>query len=196
MERERWQQIDQLLQSVLEREPAERAASPLPCGLRPPEQIAELVRMVLGNAESRKRLTQVRTDLIERHCVGCHSGFDIKPAMTATQKDEAALRFMLAQDAWVYPGMPDDLIKEIKLLAVHEGKKLKDAVAELLRQGLSAASGRSATVVKADKAMLKRRKALTQKFVTGEWGVELDGFEAARKADRLAAAEQAKAWRD
>ena len=63
--------------------------------------------MVLGNAESRKRLTQVRTDLIERRCAGCHADFDIKPAMTDAQKDEAALRFMLAQDAWVYPGMPE-----------------------------------------------------------------------------------------
>lgn len=90
----------------IDAEPAERAATPLPCGLRAPDQIAELVRMVLGNAVSRKRLTQVRTDLIERRCAGCHSGFDIKPAMTDAQKDEAALRFMLMQDAWVYPGMP------------------------------------------------------------------------------------------
>lgn len=91
----------------IDAEPAERAASPLPCGLRTPEQIAELVRMVLGNDASRKRLMQVRTELIERRCVGCHSGFDIKPAMTGAQKDEAALRFMLTQDAWIYPGAPD-----------------------------------------------------------------------------------------
>jgi len=90
----------------IDAEPAERAASPLLCGLRTPKQISDLVRMVLANAESRKRLTHVRTDLIERRCVGCHSGFDIKPAMTGAQKDEAALRFVLAQDAWVYPGMP------------------------------------------------------------------------------------------
>jgi hypothetical protein len=62
---------------------------------------------VLGNAESRKRLTEVRTDLIERRCLGCHSDFSIKPAMTGAQKDEAALRFMLTQDAWIYPGAPE-----------------------------------------------------------------------------------------
>ena len=90
----------------IDAEPAERAASPLPCGLRAVEQIDALVGMVLGNAESRRRLTQLRTDLIERHCVGCHSGFDIKPAMTGVQRDEAALRFMLVQDAWIYPGAP------------------------------------------------------------------------------------------
>ena len=92
--------------------------------------------------------------------------------------------------------LPDELLKEIKLLAVHEGKKLKDAMADLLRQGLAAASAKSGTVVKADKATLKRRTALTQKFVVGEWGVELAGYEAARKADRRKAAEQANAWRD
>ena len=92
--------------------------------------------------------------------------------------------------------LPDELIKEIKLLAVDEGRKLKDVVAELLRQGLNAVSVGSATVVKADKAMLRRRKALTQKFVVGEWGFELAGYEDARKADRRSSAEHATAWRD
>jgi hypothetical protein len=34
--------------------------------------------------------------------------------------------------------LPDDLVKALKLWAVHEGKKLKDAVAETLRAGLAA----------------------------------------------------------
>jgi hypothetical protein len=92
--------------------------------------------------------------------------------------------------------LPAELIKEIKLLAVDEGKKLKDVLAELLRQGLRAGSGRAGTVVKAGKAMLKRRKALTKKFLAGEWGLELAGYEAARNADRRSAAERARTWRD
>ncbi|WP_395747097.1 antitoxin [Prosthecobacter sp.] len=32
--------------------------------------------------------------------------------------------------------LPGDLVREIKLRAVHEGSKLKDTVAELLRRGL------------------------------------------------------------
>jgi plasmid stability protein len=91
--------------------------------------------------------------------------------------------------------LPDDLIKEVKLLAVDEGRKLKDVVADLLRQALGGAS-RGPTVVKAGKAMLKRRKALTQKFVTGQWGLNLAGFESAREADRRSAAKRAKAWRN
>ena len=51
--------------------------------------------------------------------------------------------------------LPDDLVKAVKLLAVHEGKKLKDAVADLLRQGLEAAAAGNGTVVKADKAPLR-----------------------------------------
>jgi len=34
--------------------------------------------------------------------------------------------------------LPADLVREVKLQALHEGKKLKDKMAELLRRGLSA----------------------------------------------------------
>jgi plasmid stability protein len=37
--------------------------------------------------------------------------------------------------------LPDDLVKKVKLRAVREGRKLKDAIAELLRKGLAAARG-------------------------------------------------------
>jgi hypothetical protein len=36
----------------------------------------------------------------------------------------------------------------------------------------------------ADALMLKRRELLAQKFITGEWGVELKGFEDAQAADK------------
>lgn len=36
--------------------------------------------------------------------------------------------------------LPDALVKEIKLRAVHDGQKLKDAIADLLRKGLEAPS--------------------------------------------------------
>lgn len=91
--------------------------------------------------------------------------------------------------------LPDELVKEIKLLAVQEGKKLKDAVADLLRQGLAAPDVGGGTVVKADKGMLRRRKALTKKFVSGKWGFDLGGYEAGREADRRSAAARNKAWR-
>ena len=92
--------------------------------------------------------------------------------------------------------LPDALVKEIKLRAVHEGKKLKDAMADLLRKGLAAGSAGSATVVKADKSMLKRRGDLTRKFVSGEWGVELAGYEPSQEADKRSASRRAKAWRN
>src|SRR5689334_20113083 len=34
--------------------------------------------------------------------------------------------------------LPDELVKQLKLRAIHDGKKLKDTVAELLRRGLNA----------------------------------------------------------
>jgi plasmid stability protein len=36
--------------------------------------------------------------------------------------------------------LPDALVKQVKLRALHEGRKLKDAVADLLRKGLAAAT--------------------------------------------------------
>jgi plasmid stability protein len=36
--------------------------------------------------------------------------------------------------------LPDALVKQVKLRAVREGRKLKDAVADLLRKGLNAAA--------------------------------------------------------
>jgi plasmid stability protein len=33
--------------------------------------------------------------------------------------------------------LPPDLVREVKLRAVHEGRKLKDMVAEVLKRGLS-----------------------------------------------------------
>ena len=34
--------------------------------------------------------------------------------------------------------LPDDLMREVKIRAVHEHKKLKDIIAELLRKGIDA----------------------------------------------------------
>jgi plasmid stability protein len=33
--------------------------------------------------------------------------------------------------------LPDDLMREVKIRAVHEHKKLKDTIAELLRKGMA-----------------------------------------------------------
>ncbi len=38
-----------------------------------------------------------------------------------------------------------------------------------------------------DALLLKRREKISQKFLSGSWGVELDGFEAGQAADRSAA---------
>jgi hypothetical protein len=37
--------------------------------------------------------------------------------------------------------LPDDLIREIKLRAVHEGRKLKDVATDLLKRGLAHNAG-------------------------------------------------------
>jgi hypothetical protein len=39
--------------------------------------------------------------------------------------------------------LPDDLMRAVKIRAVHEQKKLKDAIAELIRKGMAAGRKRS-----------------------------------------------------
>ncbi len=44
--------------------------------------------------------------------------------------------------------LPDELMREVKIRAVHERKKLKDTIAELLRKGIAAAKPRRAKIPK------------------------------------------------
>jgi primosomal protein N'' len=91
--------------------------------------------------------------------------------------------------------LPDKLIREIKLRAVEDDKKLKDVFAELLICGLDV-KARSATKVRADDATMKKRRELLNRFVAGDWGVELTGLEASQKLDRTKAKKRAQRWRD
>ncbi len=46
-----------------------------------------------------------------------------------------------------------------------------------------------------DALMLTRRERIAQKFITGEWGVDLDTFEAGQAKDLSADADRSHAWR-
>ncbi|MBX9823971.1 MAG: PQQ-dependent sugar dehydrogenase [Xanthobacteraceae bacterium] len=78
----------------------------LPCGTRTAQQIDQLIAYVRANDANRRRLRQMRTQLVERHCAGCHSDFDLRPEQSEDQRDDAVLRFALSQDGWIYPGDP------------------------------------------------------------------------------------------
>jgi hypothetical protein len=91
--------------------------------------------------------------------------------------------------------LPEDLVNEIESRAVHEGKQLQEAVADLLRKGLAAAAAEIEIPVCTEQSLLQRRKELAEKFISGEWGAELAGFEAGRAADRESARARAESWR-
>ena len=80
---------------------------PLPCDLRSDQQIAELMKYVENDTGNRARVTQIRSDLIEKHCLGCHADFGLKPGQSDADKDRAVLNFLLSQDGWIYPGDPE-----------------------------------------------------------------------------------------
>ncbi len=71
--------------------------------------------------------------------------------------------------------LPDDLVREIKLRAVHEGRKLKDVIADLLRTGLTPAtktSPRNGPAVAKNLPKIKARPAQpadAAKLSTQEW---------------------------
>ena len=44
--------------------------------------------------------------------------------------------------------LPDDLMREVKIRAVHQRKKLKDAIAELIRKGMAAGKTRAPKIPK------------------------------------------------
>jgi hypothetical protein len=74
--------------------------------------------------------------------------------------------------------IPDSEIKEI--CRVTGERKKGPAIRKLLTNAL----------------MLKRREMLAQKFIDGDWGVELKGFEAGQAADQQADGHSEQSWRD
>jgi hypothetical protein len=46
-----------------------------------------------------------------------------------------------------------------------------------------------------DALLLKRRELIAAKFMSGEWGVELEGFEAGQDFDRKAEERDEQRWR-
>ncbi|MGJ4887305.1 PQQ-dependent sugar dehydrogenase [Bradyrhizobium sp. HKCCYLRH3099] len=85
----------------------EAAPEPLPCDTRSSQLIDRLTAFVMDDAASHQRLTTVRKNLVETHCSGCHSEFGLKAGQSDRDKDSAVLRYMLAQDGWIYPGDPE-----------------------------------------------------------------------------------------
>ena len=82
-------------------------ANPLPCDMRTQAQIDELAHFVANDPQKRDYLSTVRTSIVEKHCLGCHSDFGLKRGRSEPEKDQAVLRFMLSQDGWMYPGDPN-----------------------------------------------------------------------------------------
>ena len=74
--------------------------------------------------------------------------------------------------------VPDSELKEI--CRVTGEKKKGPAIRKLVKEALA----------------LKRREELAQKFISGEWGVELKGFEQAQAIDGRVESNRAASWRE
>jgi len=91
--------------------------------------------------------------------------------------------------------LPEDLLRDVELRSVHDGKKLKDTLLDLLRKGLQADPSNGAISAPSDEAVMQQRKEVADKFISGEWSVDLPEFEAGRAADREVARKHDERWR-
>jgi hypothetical protein len=65
--------------------------------------------------------------------------------------------------------LPDELMREVKIRAVHEHKKLKDIIAEFVRKGMAAGKRRPAKIPKPVK--LRRGPITTEEIEAAiAWG--------------------------
>ena len=90
--------------------------------------------------------------------------------------------------------LPDDLIEGIRSRAEQEGREIEETIADLLRMGLEQSPSRQ-TIADVDASLLERRTFVAEKFLSGEWGVDLNGFREGRAADRNSATNRDRAWR-
>jgi hypothetical protein len=142
----------------------------LPCDARAESQIAQLLGFVSKDSTNSKRLTQIRTQLIEKHCAGCHSDFDLKPGMSDTQKDMAVLHFILSQDEWVYPGDPESGRMHSRVLGKGAEKVMPADGLDLIahdpayKQLLATLDQFVATMVPGDRRRLKLGQRVARNF--------------------------------
>lgn len=77
---------------------------PEACDSRSEEDIQELIGLIKGSSKNSALLTNIRKNLVERHCMGCHSNFNLAPEMGEDEKDHTVAHYMLKQDSWFLPG--------------------------------------------------------------------------------------------
>jgi hypothetical protein len=82
--------------------------------------------------------------------------------------------------------LPDALVKQVKTRAVREGRKLKDAVADLLRKGLAVAAN---TEPQAEAAVITTDKKTGLPLVCNQAASPVEEMTPERVADNLLAQE-------
>lgn len=89
--------------------------------------------------------------------------------------------------------LPHELVQEVQDRAKQSGQTLEVVATRLLSSALVAERGTHSE--SSDPSLLARRRELTQKFVSGELGVELIGIDGSREEDRRESSERATARR-
>jgi plasmid stability protein len=85
--------------------------------------------------------------------------------------------------------LEDEVEEQLRRRAVANGSSLEAEARAIL-----ADAARETEIPVATEAMLQRRREVLDKFISGEWSAELEGFEEGRAADRAAAKARAALW--
>lgn len=94
-----------------------------------------------------EELRKLAAHKMSHEAAGHTTPFDSKPANQQTGRMKTTLE------------LPGDLVREIKLRALHDGSKLKDTMADLLRQGLTARQLRVTRTSRVKLPLVKCRRA-------------------------------------
>jgi glucose/arabinose dehydrogenase len=116
-------------------DPAAPPVDHLPCETRSEAQIQELIGFVTASATNSARLSQVRTGMVEAHCLGCHADFGLSAAVTGSARDRPVLDFILRQDGWLYPGDPDSSRMHRRVWALGAENPMPANAKELIATG-------------------------------------------------------------
>ena len=110
------------------------ARATLPCGGRSDAEIEMFLSYLQKNPENMARLSRVRTQLVEKTCIGCHQGFNLKPEDQGAARDLTMARFMLSQDGWMFPGNLQESMVHRRTHAMGAEKPMPMNAKELLAQ--------------------------------------------------------------
>ncbi len=124
--------IDDINKAILRVDASMDQPEPLPCDIRTEAEIAEIIGFIEADPAKRSELTLIRKTLVEKHCTGCHSDFDLRSGMNEQERDRSVAHYLLAQPGWVIPPYAQKSTVHIRTRGKGFGRQMPGNARELL----------------------------------------------------------------